>query len=716
MDSAHPHTGLEGILSRFSAEMVSKTNSEMVSRSVVASIKDILRIDSVGMFLAENETMYTSGKGIKGVRHKEITPPQLNNLAIEAMKSRTLQYLFGAKNKDSYFKLGGSAVSAPIMLSDEVIGALIAESSEENFFSQDALIALKVAAHIAGLTIEKTRFLTRERQRSNERAGLRSMMNEVISELDLPVLLQSIVDRAAILLDATGGELGLFHDDDKELEIVVSTQLRGNHIGARQQLGEGVMGTVAQTRKPLIVDDYREWEGRMEDYGEIRATIGVPLIADEKLLGVFTTISTLDNKNFGHDDLELLKLFAQQAVIAIENAKLYDRAQAEIREKESIQQEISRQKEYYEALLVNSPVAIVAADISNIVISWNPMAEKLFGYSQEEVIGNDVDLFVANNQIYKEEAKEMSTQVLDGDMVQVTTKRTRKDGSFIDIELLALPVMVQGERVGFVAIYHDLTEIKRIEEALRKQNTQMQSELELAGDIQKSFLLIDMPRITGWDFGNALISAKETSGDFYDVRILPNGNLGIFLGDVVDKGVGAALFMSLCLALLRSLSSEQLSRPNKVLQAINKEILQATRSGQFLTAFFAILDTKTGSMSYSNAGHPPSLLYSAKTQGVSRQIRTGMPLGISKAANWSQGTFDMTGGDFLCLYTDGITEGFNGAQVPYGEERLKAILEKFSGKDATEITKAAVADLKKFVGTSGLADDIAIITIKKTIA
>jgi PAS domain S-box-containing protein len=495
--------------------------------------------------------------------------------------------------------------------------------------------------------------------------------------------------------------------------MVVSYQLQDSHVGAKQQLGEGVMGTVAETRAPLIVDDYRKWGGRMSNYDDIRATIGVPLIADEKLIGVFTTISSNDQKKFSQEDLELLNLFAQQAVIAIENARLYSLAQNEIVKKEKIQEEISRQKEYYEALLVNNPVAIVAADLANEIISWNPMAEKLFGYAEEEVVGKNIDEFVSHHEDLRAEATANSNQVLSGEMVHLTTKRTHKNGTLIDVELLALPVVVAGERVGFVAIYHDLTEIKKIEEELRKQNSQMLRELQLAGEIQRSFIVNDLPQIEGWGLSNVLYSAKETSGDFYDVRILPNGNIAIFIGDVVDKGVGAALFMALCWTLFRGYSGERNASPSKVFKSLNERILADTTSDQFLTAYYAILDPHSGKLTYANAGHPPSLFWSAKGQRVSRQIRTGMPIGISADVEWEDKTVTFDNGDHLLMYTDGVTEGFNNKLTDYGEKRLIDVQFAMAGSSPSEITKAVVNDLRKFAGHESQSDDIALVLLKK---
>ncbi|UCD99141.1 MAG: PAS domain S-box protein [Chloroflexota bacterium] len=141
----------------------------------------------------------------------------------------------------------------------------------------------------------------------------------------------------------------------------------------------------------------------------------------------------------------------------------------DISERLRYEEEIRYQKEYYEALVTNNPVAVVTADLDGKIVSWNPMAEKLFGYTSKEVIGRHIDDVVANDESLLEEALTYTKQVLDQKRVQVTTKRIRKDGSFVDVELLSLPVMVEGKNVGFIAIYHDMSERKHYEEQIRYQ-------------------------------------------------------------------------------------------------------------------------------------------------------------------------------------------------------------------------------------------------------
>jgi PAS domain S-box-containing protein len=156
-------------------------------------------------------------------------------------------------------------------------------------------------------------------------------------------------------------------------------------------------------------------------------------------------------------DVELL---AVRLVLAGERAGFIG-IYHDISERKRIEGELRRQKEYFEALFLNSPVAALTADLNATVTSWNPMAEKLFGYTQEEAVGRHVDDLVANDPAMRQDAQAITEQLLATDRAQATAKRTRKDGSLIDVEVLALPVVVAGEKVGYLGMYVDVSELQQ---------------------------------------------------------------------------------------------------------------------------------------------------------------------------------------------------------------------------------------------------------------
>jgi len=222
--------------------------------------------------------------------------------------------------------------------------------------------------------------------------------------------------------------------------------------------------------------------------------------------------------------------------------------------------------------------------------------------------------------------------------------------------------------------------LRQLQEQLRDANRKLQDanrrferELALAGRVQASFLPGELPLTPGWQIAAALKPARQTSGDFYDVISLSNGRLGLLVADVVDKGVGAALFMALCRTLIRTYASTHPARPESVLNAVNHRILSETETDQFVTAFYGILDPATGILTYCNAGHPPPLLFGREPDKPARPLaRTGMALGVVDTEAWEQATARFAPGDVLVLYSDGVTDAENRHEAAFNQERLQA--------------------------------------------
>jgi sigma-B regulation protein RsbU (phosphoserine phosphatase) len=260
-------------------------------------------------------------------------------------------------------------------------------------------------------------------------------------------------------------------------------------------------------------------------------------------------------------------------------------------------------------------------------------------------------------------------------------------------------------------------------------------ELALAGQIQASFLPDALPDLPGWQLAAVLEPARETSGDFYDLIPLPNGQLGILVADVADKGMGAALYMALCRTLIRTYAAEHHTRPDRVLSATNRRILMDARADLFVAVFYGVLDPATGTLTYCNAGHNPPYLFhglnppgghnppGAQSGDTVQALRgTGMVLGVIEEATWRREVVQLAPGDVLLLYTDGITEAQNQQQAFFGEQRLLEVIQantvtqvnagtQANRPVAQDIQDALLAELRAFVGDAPQVDDITLMVI-----
>jgi sigma-B regulation protein RsbU (phosphoserine phosphatase) len=256
--------------------------------------------------------------------------------------------------------------------------------------------------------------------------------------------------------------------------------------------------------------------------------------------------------------------------------------------------------------------------------------------------------------------------------------------------------------------------LQEANEKLQQANEKMKRELVLAGAVQASFLPRELPDIPGWQLAVTLNPAGETSGDFYDVHLLPNGRLGMLIADVVGKGVGAALYMALSWTLLRTYAGEHPAQPELVLGAANRRILMETRANQFVTVCYGILDPATGTLIYCNAGHCPPYLFSTQNGGTVRELAgKGVPLGMFAHEAWQAQAIQLAPGDVLVLYTDGVTEARNSQRAFFGEDRLLESVRANVGRPARDIQEAILKAVDEFIGDGIRSDDITLAVVAR---
>jgi serine phosphatase RsbU (regulator of sigma subunit) len=233
-------------------------------------------------------------------------------------------------------------------------------------------------------------------------------------------------------------------------------------------------------------------------------------------------------------------------------------------------------------------------------------------------------------------------------------------------------------------------------------------ELKFAGQIQARLLPDAVPDLPGWDVAVNFRPARYTSGDFYDFIALPNGQLGLVVADVSDKGAGAALFMAVCRTLIRTFALQYPDAPELALEAANERILFDSETEQFVTVFYGALDPHTGTLIYANAGHNPGyqLRASAPPQKLSH---TGIPLGLLPGMRWGLGSAQFAPGDALVLYTDGVSEARNAAGKEFGEARLVEVAQDRLSDAAEDIRAALVAAIDYFVGDAPQHDDMTLL-------
>ncbi len=233
-----------------------------------------------------------------------------------------------------------SLLGLPLIADDQKLGAVLIAFNEPHHFTPDEIAKGEQAARQIALAIAKARALEAERRRADELDALRDIIADILTEHELPNLLRTLLERTVALLNATGGDLGLYDEAAQELVIIVSHNMGKDYAGTRMALSEGAMGQVMQTGKPVLIDDYTTWEQRSPQYadGPWHAVMAAPLISGGRLIGALGIVDSDPQRKFTPSDLRLLGLLADQAAIVVEKARLLKEAQIRARRQAALVQ------------------------------------------------------------------------------------------------------------------------------------------------------------------------------------------------------------------------------------------------------------------------------------------------------------------------------------------------------------------------------------------
>ncbi|MEZ4517741.1 MAG: SpoIIE family protein phosphatase [Chloroflexota bacterium] len=243
------------------------------------------------------------------------------------------------------------------------------------------------------------------------------------------------------------------------------------------------------------------------------------------------------------------------------------------------------------------------------------------------------------------------------------------------------------------------------------ERSRLQQELDVAHNIQTSFLPDTNPHIPGCSIASYWQAARQVSGDFFDFLPLGDDRWGIVIADVADKGVPAALFMALSRTILRTVAFNR-NDPAQVLMRVNEIIGREARSDLFVTVFYGVWDAAQQRLTYANAGHNPPLLMQAN--GTFRELPgNGIALGVIPEVQLRSSSVSLNPADTIIMYTDGITEALNEDFDEFGMDRLKLAAKSAAQRDAATILKQITESVGDHVGGTPQFDDITLIVLKR---
>ncbi len=258
---------------------------------------------------------------------------------------------------------------------------------------------------------------------------------------------------------------------------------------------------------------------------------------------------------------------------------------------------------------------------------------------------------------------------------------------------------------------NSLENIKLHNQFIEKQK--MERDLELARNIQESLLPSRPPVIDNLQIAAVSIPAKQVGGDYYDFYKENEHECWFLIGDVSGKGMAAAILMAMIRSLFRSELKNSDENTGDLLTNINDLIVSDIYEGKFITFVAAYVNSQTGKMYFTNAGHVPFIVYKARQNEIMEFEADNLPVGIMENVKYVTKSMKIDEGDIVFFYTDGINEAMNSEREEFGIDRLKESIIKNKNKSAGEILKSVLEDVDAFAGKQPQHDDTTVIVLKK---
>jgi phosphoserine phosphatase RsbU/P len=246
------------------------------------------------------------------------------------------------------------------------------------------------------------------------------------------------------------------------------------------------------------------------------------------------------------------------------------------------------------------------------------------------------------------------------------------------------------------------------------EREKLSRELEIAREVQQRLFPQTLPQVSGLDYCGACVPALSVGGDYYDFLALPEGHLGIALGDVSGKGIAAALMMATLQASLRAEAMRDSGDLAQMIGAVNRMVFDASTSNRYATFFYAHYDPKGRVLTYVNAGHNPPMLLRKSSNG-SQMLRLdvgGIVIGLLEQFAFQQASLRLETGDVLVLYTDGVSEAMDLREEEWGEKRLMESIERCQSLSAAQTMEYVMGAAGAFASGAPQHDDMTLVVVR----
>ena len=413
------------------------------------------QVVDIGIYDEESGLIHFPYTIERGVRFPD-EPIELIGFRKHVMETREPLLLGEVTNEvaDQYgnpFVLSGepskSNLFVPLVVGGRAIGVISLQNVDRTHaFDEDDQRLLTTLAGSVTVALENARLVQETRQRVAELATVNSVGQALSSQLDLDALIELVGEQVRKTFKADIAYVALHDRTSGLIDFAYYWESGERREQAPMAYGEGLTSQILESREPLLLNRSAQFEEHERVGTSARSYLGVPILVGDSAIGVISVQSIDEEGRFGAPDSGLLATIAANVGVVIQNARLFS--------------EVERQRQYLESLVAISPAAVVVMDADERVTDWNPAAAELFGHSAEEALGRPVDELVFGEGD-RNEGRELTREAMAAGRADRITQRLRKDGSLVDVELMLVPLRADGSHVGFLGIYHDVTELQR---------------------------------------------------------------------------------------------------------------------------------------------------------------------------------------------------------------------------------------------------------------
>lgn len=691
---------------------------------------------------------------------------QVRSFLHQGIKSNQVQIRqpgdpYGPLGAARKFKTNYSSLMVPLRSGDETIGVLTLAHRARGRYGIEASSIASTLANYAAVAIQNARLYTTAQEEAWSSTVLLQVAEAVQSITTVDALFSTLVRLTPLLvgIDHCAIYQAGFENDSFELKKWYGFQPDEDELQVKEMDSLAFLKLRA-TMAPVFIQNPLVELGlhSLRHQPDTGTLVLLPLLAHGELQGGFLVSHNSKGEfgvqsRFSDQTLAILQGITQQTAMGLENIRLLE----------------SRQEEaYITAVLLQVAQAVVSQneldDILDTIVQLMPILAGvdlcvIYLWDEENQVFRPAKAAASNRQDqeallqksyvpgeFKLLDESFSTDMvgacrLNSDEILVESwheldciQDEKELLSGVSSWLLGIPLGTKSEKIGVFLTretnaqpaYHQ----KRIElirgvaqqTTLAIQNEKMKQEMVtkkrieqeflLARQIQKTFLPQSIPEAAGWDLNLRWRTAREVGGDFYDLFITRDNQIGIVIADVSDKGMPAALYMTVTRTLIRSAAQSQDS-PAEVLRRVNELLEMDSQNGMFVTAIYALLNPKTGILTYANAGHNLPLLLRGLDQKIEKLEKGSIALGVIPDARYKDCQVTLQQADTLLFYTDGVTEAFSISGELFSEARLLDSLQTSKFSSASDLLEKIEDLIIEFRNGEPPSDDLTMIALRR---